>query len=77
MNESPLNYNPSTPKINFKRKGLTSNATGFVKNSGDEPSLILVSLDKQRETTSPIIALKASGRDCTNNYELLHKIGVL
>ena len=24
-----------------------------------------------------IIALKASGRDCTNNYELLHKIGVL
>ena len=26
---------------------------------------------------SPIIALKASGRDCTNNNELLHKIGVL
>ena len=24
-----------------------------------------------------IIALKASGRDCTNNNELLHKIGVL
>ena len=24
-----------------------------------------------------IIALKASGRDCTNNIELLHKIGVL
>ena len=23
-----------------------------------------------------IIALKASGRDCTNNNELLHKIGV-
>ena len=26
---------------------------------------------------SLIIALKASGRDCTNNNELLHKIGVL
>ena len=26
---------------------------------------------------STIIALKASGRDCTNNNELLHKIGVL
>ena len=25
----------------------------------------------------PIIALKASGRDCTNNNELLHEIGVL
>ena len=24
-----------------------------------------------------IIALNASGRDCTNNNELLHKIGVL
>ena len=24
-----------------------------------------------------ILALKASGRDCTNNNELLHKIGVL
>ena len=24
-----------------------------------------------------IIALKASGRDCTNNNELLHEIGVL
>ena len=24
-----------------------------------------------------IIALKASGRECTNNNELLHKIGVL
>ena len=24
-----------------------------------------------------IIALKASGRDCTNKNELLHKIGVL
>ena len=24
-----------------------------------------------------IIALKASGRDCTNNNELFHKIGVL
>ena len=24
-----------------------------------------------------IIALKASGRDCTNNNELLHKIGLL
>ena len=24
-----------------------------------------------------IIALKASGLDCTNNYELLHKTGVL
>ena len=24
-----------------------------------------------------IIALKASGRDCTNNNELLYKIGVL
>ena len=24
-----------------------------------------------------IIALKATGRDCTNNNELLHKIGVL
>ena len=28
-------------------------------------------------TRSTIIALKASGRDCTNNNELLHKIGVL
>ena len=27
--------------------------------------------------TSYIIALKASGLDCTNNNELLHKIGVL
>ena len=26
--------------------------------------------------SSAIIALKASGRDCTNNNELLHKIGV-
>ena len=26
---------------------------------------------------SDIIALKASGRDCTNNNELLHKIGLL
>ena len=26
---------------------------------------------------NPIIASKASGRDCTNNNELLHKIGVL
>ena len=28
-------------------------------------------------TSISIIALKASGRDCTNNNELLHKIGVL
>ena len=28
-------------------------------------------------TVESIIALKASGRDCTNNNELLHKIGVL
>ena len=27
-------------------------------------------------TKTSIIALKASGRDCTNNNELLHKIGV-
>ena len=27
--------------------------------------------------THVIIALKASGRDCTNNNELLHKIGVI
>ena len=29
------------------------------------------------EHASGIIASKASGRDCTNNNELLHKIGVL
>ena len=29
------------------------------------------------EMCSTIIALKASGRDCTNNNELLHNIGVL
>ena len=28
-------------------------------------------------SNSGIIALKASGRDCTNNNELLHEIGVL
>ena len=32
---------------------------------------------KYRLGTVSIIALKASGRDCTNNNELLHKIGVL
>ena len=30
-----------------------------------------------RRNVVTIIALKASGRDCTNNNELLHKIGVL
>ena len=30
-----------------------------------------------RLTLDAIIALKASGRDCTNKNELLHKIGVL
>ena len=35
--------------------------------------LIYLSID----STTGIIALKASGRDCTNNNELLHKIGVL
>ena len=29
------------------------------------------------ENPNRIIALKTSGRDCTNNNELLHKIGVL
>ena len=32
---------------------------------------------KHVKINSTIIALKASGRDCTNNNELLHKIGVL
>ena len=32
---------------------------------------------KAVEVYSTIIALKASGRDCTNNNELFHKIGVL
>ena len=36
-----------------------------------------ISDHKQKEITIGIIALKASGRDCTNNNELLHKIGVL
>ena len=33
--------------------------------------------NKEFTVRSTIIALKASGRDCTNNNELLHKIGVL
>ena len=37
---------------------------------------ICFDLNKQRRHRC-IIALKASGRDCTNNNELLHKIGVL
>ena len=35
------------------------------------------SLVRGRGTSISIIALKASGRDCTNKNELLHKIGVL
>ena len=38
---------------------------------------IQASVFKFLYTPSGIIALKASGRDCTNNNELLHKIGVL
>ena len=37
-------------------------------------------LNKGKQSSSHamyIIASKASGRDCTNNNELLHKIGVL
>ena len=39
--------------------------------------LLLKKKKKTRLIFSFIIALKASGRDCTNNNELLHKIGVL
>ena len=33
--------------------------------------------ERTENTLGTIIALKASGRDCTNNNELVHKIGVL
>ena len=38
--------------------------------------MFLFTIDYQSDLVA-IIALKASGRDCTNNNELLHKIGVL
>ena len=39
--------------------------------------LCILSLTPPQMNNIGIIALKASGRDCTNNNELLHKIGVL
>ena len=38
---------------------------------------VSISMRKSYNDMYTIIALKASGRDCTNNNELLHKIGVL
>ena len=52
-----------------------SRITAYVVNSHALPTVPVYKQKKNCLIT--IIVLKASGRDCTNNNELLHKIGVL
>ena len=64
--------------IAFRRPCFINKVTLSVFELSTQVTRVTQVIDRtEPQTLGSIIALKALGRDCTNNNELFHKMGVL